>query len=345
MKVVRIHSAHDLRVEDQPKDAVGLTQVEIAVRSGGICGSDLHYYHEGGFGAVRLREPMTLGHEVSGEVVAKGAAVTTLKIGDHVSVNPSRPCGDCDFCQSGLQNHCRNMLFYGSAMRLPHVQGAFRERLIAEEGQCCIMPASTSWGAAAMCEPFAVALHAVARAGPLIDRKVLVTGCGPIGSLVALAARLHGAREIVVTDIVDETLQRVRLLAADRVVNIADEPETMTGFAANKGTFDVLFEASGNPAAIISGIAALKPRGVLVQIGLGGAMDLPQDVVVTREIEVRGAFRFVSEFALAAILIGGGRADVQQLITQEYEFADAKEAFDAASDRRRAMKVQLLFRD
>src|SRR6185437_1238134 len=169
MKVVRIHSAHDLRVEDQPKDAVGLTQVEIAVRSGGICGSDLHYYHEGGFGAVRLREPMTLGHEVSGEVVAKGAAVTTLKIGDHVSVNPSRPCGDCDFCQSGLQNHCRNMLFYGSAMRLPHVQGAFRERLIAEEGQCCIMPASTSWGAAAMCEPFAVALHAVARAGPLID--------------------------------------------------------------------------------------------------------------------------------------------------------------------------------
>jgi L-idonate 5-dehydrogenase len=235
------------------------------------------------------------------------------------------------------------MLFYGSAMRFPHVQGAFRERLVAEEAQCVVLPVTTSPGAAAMCEPFAVALHAVERAGPLIDRRVLITGSGPIGTLIALAARLHGAREIVATDIVDEALARIKSVAADRTVNVARETTAMADFAANKGTFDVMFESSGNQAAIRSGLGALKPRGVLVQVGLGGTMDLPQDAIVTREIEVRGAFRFINEFALAAALIGSGRANVRPLITQEYELARAKEAFDIAGDRKQAMKVQLLF--
>ncbi len=343
MKVVRIHAAHDLRVEDQPAEAPGRDEVEVRVRAGGICGSDLHYYHEGGFGTVRVREPMTLGHEVAGFVAATGAGVTTVKVGDLVAVNPSRPCGHCDFCQRGLQNHCRNMLFYGSAMRFPHVQGAFRERLVAAEAQCVVLPATTLPGAAAMCEPFAVALHAVQRAGLLIDRRVLITGSGPIGTLVALAARLHGAREIVATDVVDEALARIKSVAADRVVNVSSDNAAMSDFAANKGTFDVMFESSGNQAAIRTGLAALKPRGILVQIGLGGTMDLPQDSVVTREIEIRGAFRFINEFGLAAALIGSGRADVRPLITHEYELAHAREAFDIAGDRRQALKVQLLF--
>jgi L-idonate 5-dehydrogenase len=343
MKAVRIHAVHDLRIEDQPAAPLGRKQVEVGIRAGGICGSDLHYYHDGGFGSVRLREPMTLGHEVAGFITATGPEVASLKVGDLVAVNPSRPCGHCDFCQRGLQNHCRNMLFYGSAMRFPHVQGAFSERLVSEEAQCIALPAGTPPGAAAMCEPFAVALHAVEIAGPLIDRRVLITGSGPIGTLIALAARLHGAREIVATDIVDEALARIRSVAADRVINVAHDTAALNDLAANKGTFDVMFESSGNQAAIRSGLATLKPRGILVQVGLGGTMDLPQDAVVAREIEIRGAFRFINEFELAAVLIGSGRANVRPLITQEYEFTRAREAFDIAGDRKRAMKVQLLF--
>ena len=345
MRTVRIHAPHDLRIEDEPDDALKDGQVEIAVQVGGICGSDLHYYHHGGFGSVRLREPMILGHEVAGIARAVGPKVTDVKVGDLVAVNPSRPCGACDFCQRGLQNHCRNMMFYGSAMRNPHVQGAFRERLIAEDWQCFVLPADASPFAAAMAEPFSVALHAVDRAGPLIDRRVLVTGSGPIGALTVLAARLHGAREIVATDVIDAPLAKVAKIGADRALNVASDPGAMADYAAGKGTFDVMFEASGNAAALAGGMAALKPRGILVQVGLGGTMAVPQDLVVARELDIRGSFRFVQEFGLAVALIASGRADVRPLVTQEFSFEKAIDAFEIAGDRTRSMKVQLVFSD
>src|SRR5512145_195287 len=125
MKAVVIHAAKDLRIEDRETQAPGTGQVEIQIEAGGICGSDLHYYNHGGFGTVRLREPMILGHEVAGTVKALGDGVSTLAVGDRVAVSPSRPCGSCDYCQRGQQNHCLNMRFYGSAMPMPHIQGAF----------------------------------------------------------------------------------------------------------------------------------------------------------------------------------------------------------------------------
>ncbi len=130
MKSIVIHPPHQLRVEDRPLDPMGPGQVTVAVKAGGICGSDLHYYRHGGFGTVRVREPMVLGHEVAGEVVAVGEGVSGLRAGDRVAVNPSRPCRACRTCLEGLPNHCEAMRFYGSAMPWPHVQGAFRERLV-----------------------------------------------------------------------------------------------------------------------------------------------------------------------------------------------------------------------
>ena len=131
MKAIVIHKALDLRIEERSVAAPGPGQVAIAIRRGGICGSDLHYYRHGGFGTIRLQEPMVLGHEVAGEVTALGFGVTTVEIGDVVAISPSRPCGRCEYCQKGLQNHCLDMLFYGSAMRMPHVQGAFQQSLVA----------------------------------------------------------------------------------------------------------------------------------------------------------------------------------------------------------------------
>ena len=121
---------------------------------------------------------MVLGHEVSGEISAVGANVTRVKAGDRVAVNPSRPCGACVFCQAGQQNHCLDMLFYGSAMRMPHVQGAFQQNLVAEESQCHLIAPDIPLEEAAFAEPFAVTLHAITRAGALTNRAVLVTGCG-----------------------------------------------------------------------------------------------------------------------------------------------------------------------
>lgn len=345
MKTITIHAPGDLRIDEYQEEAPGPGQVEVSIAAGGICGSDLHYYRHGGFGTVRVREPMILGHEAAGIVRTVGAGVTEIGAGDLVAINPSRACGHCDYCQRGLQNHCRNMLFYGSAMRFPHVQGAFRERLVAEASQCVVLPAGTSVHEAAFAEPFAVALHAIAQAGPLIGRRVIVTGCGPIGALVIVAARLHGAAEIVATDVVDEALAKASTVGADRVINVARDPKSIADYATGKGTFDLMFEASGNEAAIRSGLELLRPRGILVQIGNGDNVNISPSLVVAKELDIRGSFRFHEEFALAARLIGSRRVDLKPLLTHVMPFQSAKEAFDLASDRTRAMKVQLQFGD
>ncbi|MGL4284920.1 MAG: L-idonate 5-dehydrogenase [Phreatobacter sp.] len=343
MKAVVIHAAHDLRVEDRPAELAGPGQVEVAIEAGGICGSDLHYYHHGGFGTVRVREPMILGHEVAGTIKALGEGVSGLAIGDRVAVSPSRPCNACDYCLRGEQNHCLNMRFYGSAMPMPHIQGAFRQRLVAEAWQCHKVADGLSANEAAFAEPFAVTLHAVNRAGALLGKRVLVTGSGPIGALAIIAARAHGAVEIVATDVMDAVLVKAREVGADRTINVATHGEQLDAYSANKGYFDVHFEASGNERAVRSGLEVLRPRGVLVQLGLGGDVSIPQNMVVAKEIEMRGTFRFHEEFALAVDLINRRQVDVKPLLSGIYGLDQALTAFETAGDRSRSMKVQLSF--
>lgn len=205
MRAIVIHAAKDLRIEERAEEVPGQGQLRLRLATGGVCGSDLHYYNHGGFGAVRLREPMILGHEVSAYVETVGAGVTGVQPGQLVAVSPSRPCGGCRYCLEGLPNQCLNMRFYGSAMPFPHIQGAFREVLVADAAQCVDATGLTP-GEAAMAEPLAVTLHATARAGGMLGKRVLVTGCGPIGVLSILAARRAGAAEIVATELSDFTL-------------------------------------------------------------------------------------------------------------------------------------------
>lgn len=343
MKAVVIHAAKDLRIEEREVEALQPGQVEVAIKAGGICGSDLHYYNHGGFGTVRVREPMILGHEVAGSITALGEGVYGLVVGDRVAVSPSRPCNDCEYCLKGQQNHCLKMRFYGSAMPMPHIQGAFRQRLVAEAYQCHKVAEGVSINEAAMAEPFAVALHGVSRAGALTDKRVLVTGCGPIGALAIIAARAHGAREIVATDVMDPVLNKALEIGADQVINVAENPEKLSAYSANKGYFDVQFEASGNERAVRSGLEALRPRSTLIQLGLGGDVSIPQNMVVSKEIEMKGTFRFHEEFGLAVALINNRRVDLKPLLTGTFPLEDAIAAFETAGDRNKVMKVQLLF--
>lgn len=342
MRAIVIHAARDLRIEDHAADPVGAGQVRLRLATGGVCGSDLHYYNHGGFGAIRLKQPMILGHEVSAHVEELGAGVTGLTLGQLVAVSPSHPCGACRFCAEGLQNQCLNMRFYGSAMPFPHIQGAFREVLVADASQCIPADGLTA-GQAAMAEPLAVALHATARAGQMLGRRVLVTGCGPIGVLAILAARRAGAAEIVATDLSDFTLAIARKVGADRTLNIATEPDGLTDYTADKGYFDVLYECSGAAPALAAGIAALRPRGVILQLGLGGDMTLPIMAITAKELELRGSFRFHSEFATGVALMQKGLIDVKPLITHTVSLDQAETAFKLASDRSSAMKVQIAF--
>jgi len=338
-----IHAPDDLRVMEQDAGELGPGQVVVRVGYGGICGSDLHYFHAGGFGTVRIKRPMILGHEVAGTVVALGPGVARLKVGDKVAVNPSRPCGGCRYCLEGLPNQCLDMRFYGSAMRDPHVEGAFRNLLVCDAVQCEPVAMHVPLQHAALAEPFSVALHGVLHAGSLLGKRALVSGCGPIGTLAVAAARIHGAAEITAVDLTDETLAVARAMGAHTTINVAREADWTQRFNADKGIFDVMFECSGSERALRAGLETLRPRGVVVQMGLGGDVSVPQNLIVAKELVLRGSFRFHAEFALAVRLINEGRVDLRPMITGAYPLERAREAFELASDRKRAMKVLLDF--
>jgi L-idonate 5-dehydrogenase len=340
---VVIHAAKDLRIEDRPVLEPGPGQVEIRIGAGGICGSDLHYYNHGGFGTVRLREPMVLGHEIAGTISKIGRDVTHLALGQAVAINPSRPCQTCNYCRQGLQNQCLDMRFYGSAMRVPHVQGAFREKLICDADQAVAIPEHVSVSEAAFAEPLAVCLHAVQRAGALLGKRILVTGAGPIGVLTAMAARNAGAAEIIVTDIVEHTLAIARQCGADHTINTGQSPALLRLLETGKGTIDVLFECSGNNRAFDSALAAVRPRGIIVQVGLGGNFRFLINTLVAKEFDLRGTFRFHEEFRTAVHFIVSQRVDVRPMLTETVRLADAVKGFELANDRTQAMKVQIRF--
>ncbi|MCB1428240.1 MAG: zinc-binding dehydrogenase, partial [Nitratireductor sp.] len=241
-----------------------------------------------------------------------------------------------------LHNHCENMRFYGSAMPFPHIQGAFREKLVAMESQC-VKADGLSAGEAAMAEPLSVTLHATRRAGEVLGKKVLVTGSGPIGTLCILAARAAGAAEIVATDLSDEALAYARKVGADRTINMADEPAALDEYKAGKGSFDLLYECSGAAPALAAAIPAMRPRSVIMQLGLGGDMTLPVQAMTAKEIDLRGSFRFHEEFAIAVRLMQQGSINVKPLISHTLPLDDALKAFEIAGDRKQAMKAQIAF--
>jgi L-idonate 5-dehydrogenase len=341
MRTIVAHAAKDLRIEDREPDALSDSQVKVNIERGGICGSDLHYYNHGGFGTVRLREPMILGHEVAGTIAEVGSGVKHLQAGQQVAVSPSRPCGTCEYCLQGKPNHCMNMRFYGSAMPFPHIQGAFRETLIADASQCAVTD-GLSIAEAAMAEPLAVAVHATRQAGNLVGKRVLVTGCGPIGLLCILAARSAGAVSVVATDLAEFTMQTAKKIGADDAVNAAED-SALAGYSNDKGSFDVLFECTGAAAALAGAIPAIKPGGIIVQLGLGGDMTLPVQAMTAKEIQLRGSFRFHEEFFTGVEWMRNNQIDVKPLVTHTMPLNDAVDAFVLASDRSQALKVQLDF--
>lgn len=342
MKAIVAHAAKDLRIEVHPRPEPGPGQVLIRMKTGGICGSDLHYFNHGGFGPITLKQPMVLGHEVAGVIETLGEGVDTLTIGQLVAVSPSRPCGTCEYCREGRPNHCLNMRFYGSAMPFPHIQGAFQEWLVADVAQCAVADGLTS-AEAAMAEPLSVVLHAAKQAGDLLGKKVLVTGCGPIGLLAVLVARAAGAAQIVATDITDFTLNKARELGADITHNVADQPNALEVYGAQKGHFDVLFECSGVGPVVVSTVPCIRPGGTMVQLGLGGDMTLPIQAMTAKELTFKGSFRFHAEFFSAVELMRSDRLNVMPLITHTLPLADTVKAFELASDRTKALKIQIEF--
>ncbi len=334
-----IHGALDLRLEDETPRELGPHDVLLRLGAGGICGSDLHYFKEGRVGAFVVREPLVPGHEASGIVDTVGAAVTRVKPGQKVAINPSHACGRCDYCRAGRGNLCRHMFFLGSASVFPHAQGMFRERFVMGEAQLTpITEPDISLGEIACAEPLSIGLHAVNRAGPVLGETVLVTGGGTIGCMGVLAARLAGAAQVIVCDINDRALEMARTVGADRTIR-SDQvaPEELADLA------EVSLECAGSPAALNTCLKATKRGGRIVQVGtLPPEVAFPANSVMARELDYRGAFRAHPEFDWAVQAIRSRRVDVRPLISAQLPLSRSKEAFELALDRTRSTKVQLV---
>ena len=338
------HGRKDLRIEAASGQSLAPDEVRVRVAFGGICGSDLHYYHRGAVGDFHLREPLTLGHEVSGVVAELGSAVSGLAPGMRAALDPARPCMHCQYCRAGRANLCTDMRFLGSAGRFPHVQGGFTQSLVLRQDQIIPVPDATDLLRLSVAEPLSVALHAVTRAGPLAGRRVIVSGSGPIGLLTARAARWAGAVEVVSTDVEDAPLRVAReRMGTTATVNVASTTDGLAPYTIDGGYFDVAFEASGAPAALQSLFPVLRRGGRIVQVGMmpPGLTAIAVNVLQTREIELVGAFRANDEFRLAVRLIVDGSFDVTPILSGTYPIAAAAEALERAGDRSRVIKLHL----
>ena len=336
----QIHAKEKIVLAPLPALEPKPDEVLIRLGAGGICGSDLHYYFEGKNGSFVVKEPMTPGHEASGVLEAVGSNVKGLQAGMKVAVNPSHPCGKCPACRGGRENLCERMFFLGSASVFPHAQGMFADLFILGARQVTPVDTGVSLGELAFAEPLAVGLHAVQRAGGnLSGKRVLVTGAGTIGSLCALSAKLAGAAEVTVCDVLDRPLTIARQAGAD--YTFRSDTAQVNDYA---GRFDVALEAAGHPRALGTCLNGVKRGGVIVQVGTLPNEDLPfpANSIMAREIDYRGAFRWGVEFDWAVDYLANGKVDVKPLLTAQYPLEQAVEAFTLALDKTRATKVQVM---
>ncbi|MBD3009548.1 L-idonate 5-dehydrogenase [Streptomyces sp. 5-10] len=335
-----IHGQGDLRVEELPEPQPAPGQALVAIRYGGICGSDLHYHRHGGVGDFRLQEPMVLGHEVVGTVVAYGEGATGPAAGTPVAVHPATPCEVCPECADGRANVCRDTRYLGSAARFPHVQGGFASRITVPAAQLRALPEGLDPRRAALAEPLSVALHAVRRAGAVKGRHVLVTGAGPIGCLTIAAARAAGAASVTATDLLPRALEFAAAAGATACVR-ADDPDDPNW---PSDEFDVAIEASGVAAGLDTCLRRVRRGGVVVQLGMlpPGQSPFAGNVLVSREIELRGALRFHAEFDDALRLLAA-EPSFDALISGVRPVEEAAEAFTLAADRGQSCKVLLDF--
>jgi L-idonate 5-dehydrogenase len=338
-----LHGPRDVRVEKVETPAAKPDQVQLRVRRAGICGSDLHYFSHGYCGKFVPTRPFVLGHEFVGTVEAVGAGVTSLNVGDRVVVNPAESCGHCEPCKAGRANLCPHVVMLGSASTTPPTDGGFAEYIAVSARQCHRVPNDMSDAVAALMEPLSVALHALSRAGDMTGARVLISGGGPIGLIVALAARALGASLVVISEPLEGRRDFAKSLHMDGTLDPAADDCATQALELSDGGFDVVFEASGAAAAVRGTLDFVRRGGTIVQIGTlsDNHVSLPVNDIMAQEISFLGTFRYADEFAKGMRLVAGGRLCLDPLVTGVFPLTELTAALNSAG-KATELKVQLL---
>ena len=333
------HAANDLRVERVAVRSPEPGEAVVRVTYGGICGSDLHYWRHGAVGQSILRAPMILGHEVVGTVERAAADGTGPAEGAPVAVHPAtREHTDVRFPE-GSPNLSPGVRYLGSAARFPHTEGAFAGEVVLPATMLRELPAGLDLRVAALAEPAGVAWHAVAQAGDLRGKRVLVVGSGPIGALAVAVAGRAGAAEIVAVDLHDKPLEIATAAGATRTLKATDAA------AIGAVDADVVIESSGNHRGLASAIAGATRGGTVVMVGLlpSGDQPVPIASAITRELRLVGSFRFNDEIDAVIAALADGSLVIDPIVTHVFPVDEALEAFAVAGDASVSGKVLLAF--
>ena len=339
MKALLLTEYKNFEISDMPEPEIGEYDLLVQVKACGICGSDIHGY-DGSSG--RRIPPLVMGHEASGIVAKVGEKVSRFAVGDRVTFDSTVSCGRCDFCRAGKINLCDNRTVLGVSCGEYRRHGAFAEFVSVPENIVYRLPDSLSFEHAALIEAVSIAVHAVNRTPVTLGDSALVVGSGMIGLLVIQAIRRAGCSKIIATDLSHHRLQVAKELGADATINAKDEDvvERVKGLTGGKGV-DVAFEVVGATVTIDQALKATRKGGAVTLVGnLAPQIDLPLQVVVTRELTLLGSCASCGEYQACIDLMARGDIQVEPLITAKTTLEDAPAWFDRLyAGEPNAMKV------
>ena len=323
-------SLRDFPAIDRVEEVLGPRDVRIRLHTVGICGSDVHYYTHGRIGPFVVNEPMILGHEASGTVIETGAEVTTLKVGDRVCMEPGIPDPNSRATRLGMYNIDPAVRFWAT----PPVHGILRPTCVHPAGFTFKLPDTVSFAEAAMVEPLAVGVHAATKARVKPGDIGVVLGAGPIGLVTALSALAAGCARVYVSDLSEKKLEIAESLSPAITGVAVPGGDLVARVKAETGGWgaDVVFEATGSPAAAAQVFEPLAPGGCVVMIG-GQPDPIRYDAgaAMVREARVENIFRYAHVFARCVAMLASGAIDVKPLITRTFAFDDSVRAFEIAA--------------
>jgi D-xylulose reductase len=338
MKALVLKETRRLAIADiDIEESVGPDDVRIKIHTVGICGSDVHYYQYGRIGPFVVKKPMVLGHEASGTIIEAGRNVTNLKVGDRVCMEPGIPALNSKATLLGMYNLDPAVRFWAT----PPIHGCLRETVVHPAMFTFKLPDNISYGEGALVEPLSVGLQAVKKAAIQAGDVAVVTGCGTIGLVTAMAALASGCSKVIITDVVQPKLDIASHFGMTAVNITKQDLSTVVNNLTDGWGVDVVFEASGNESAVLQAFEPLRPGGRVVFIGMP-VKPVPVDIVAAQAKEARmeTIFRYAHIYPRALGLMASGKIDVKPLITDRYKFEDSIKAFEyAANPRPTSVKV------
>jgi len=313
---------------ERGEEKLGPHDLRIALRTVGVCGSDVHYYTHGAIGPFVVREPMILGHEASGEVIETGNAVTGFDIGDRVCMEPGIPDPNSRAARLGLYNLDPAVRFWAT----PPVHGILRPTCVHPAAYTFKLPDRVDDDMGAMVEPLAVGVHAANKAKIQPGDLAVVTGAGPIGMVTVLAALAAGCSRVIVSDVEDPKLEIAAKLGPVTPVNVRSQSlDDIVARETDGWGADVVFEASGAEQAAEGVFSLIRPNGCVVFVGLPlNKIAYDVSAASVKEARVEHVFRYAHVYPRAVAMLASGAIDVRPLITDRFAFADSIEAFDFA---------------